>query len=65
MSGMARGVEELRVRDASGHYRLFCVRGAAEGILVLRAYMKKARQTPRSEFALVRRRLAEIRNETS
>lgn len=40
------GVQELRLRDESGHYRLFYFRKSAAGILVMRAFHKKSRQTP-------------------
>ena len=57
------GVEELRLRGASGHYRVFCYRKARAGILVTRAFHKKTPETPRSEIELARRRLAEMLHE--
>jgi len=57
------GVEELRLRGESGHYRVFCYRKARAGILVTRAFHKKTPQTPRSEIELARRRLEEMLHE--
>ena len=56
------GVEELRLRDESGQYRLFYFRKSAAGILVMRAFHKKSPQTPRAEIELARRRLKEMLN---
>jgi phage-related protein len=60
---VAPGVEELRVRDENGHYRVFYYRKAGEGILVPRAFHKKSGQTPGSEIAIARRRLKEMMHE--
>ena len=57
------GVEELRLRGESGHYRVFCYRKARAGILVPRAFHKKTPETPRSEIELARRRLTEMLHE--
>lgn len=57
------GVEELRLRGESGHYRVFCYRRARAGILVPRAFHKKTPETPRSEIELARRRLVEMMHE--
>jgi phage-related protein len=60
MPEVARGVEELRLRDQAGQYRVFIYPRAAQGILVLRAFRKKSAQTPLSELAIARRRLKEL-----
>jgi phage-related protein len=57
------GVEELRLRGESGHYRVFCYRKARAGILVARAFHKKTPETPLSEIELARRRLMEMLHE--
>jgi phage-related protein len=64
MPAVAMGVEELRVADASGQYRTFYLKKSAQGILVLRAFHKKAQQTPLREIDLARRRLKELIGET-
>lgn len=60
MPQVTRGVEELRLRDEAGQYRVFVFPRAAEGVLVLRAFRKKSAQTPSSELAIARRRLKEL-----
>jgi phage-related protein len=65
MPVVALGVEELRVKDASGQYRSFIVRKAPCGILVLHVFAKKSRETPRGEIELARRRLREMKHGTT
>ncbi len=57
------GVEELRLRGESGHYRVLCYRKARAGILVPRAFHKTTPETPLSEIELARRRLMEMLHE--
>lgn len=57
---VALGVEELRVKDESGHCRAFVVRKTPRGILVLHVFSKKSRETPRGAIELARQRLKEI-----
>ena len=64
MPEVARGVEEVRLRDEAGQYRVFVHRKAGEDIPVLRAFRKKSAQTPSSELGISRRRLKELRNES-
>ena len=63
MPSVAAGVDELRVKDASGQYRAFYLRKDRRSILVLRAFHKKTRETPPSELALARKRLQELLHE--
>lgn len=63
MSVVMPGVEELRLRGESGHYRVFCYRKAKAGILVPRAFHKKTPETPLSEIEIARRRLTEMLHE--
>lgn len=63
MSVVLPGVEELRLRGESGHYRVFCYRKARAGILVPRAFHKKTTETPLSEIELARQRLVEMLHE--
>ena len=64
MPEVARGVEEVRLRDEAGQYRVFVHRKAGEDILVLRAFRKKSAQTPSSELRIARRRLKELTDES-
>ncbi len=63
MPSVAQGVDELRVKDASGHYRAFYLKKSSAGILVLRAFHKKTPETPPSEIRLARKRLQELIDE--
>jgi len=60
MSIVAPGVSELRVKDASGVYRVFYFVRSIRGVLVFHAFSKKSQKTPASEIALGRRRLKEM-----
>ena len=63
MSGVAQGVEELRVRDKAGAYRTFYFTRSQRGILIFHAFVKKAQKTPRREIELGRKRLQEMFDE--
>ena len=63
MPAVAAGVEELRVRDASGIYRTFYYKKSKEGILILPAFVKKTQTTPQHEMDIARKRLKEMLNE--
>lgn len=56
--GTGPGIQEIRVRDASGAFRVIYVASFAEAIYVLHAFQKKTQQTPKRdlEFAAVRLR---------
>jgi len=41
-----KGVEEIRVKDASGIYRVFYLTRLNDRIMVFHAFIKKARKTP-------------------
>jgi phage-related protein len=60
MPSVARGVSELRVKDATGAYRAFYFVRFAKGVLIFHAFKKKSQATPRSEIVLGKRRLKEM-----
>lgn len=60
MPSVARGVEELRTKDASGIYRVFYFKKSATGILVFHAFTKKTQKTPHHEIELGQQRLREM-----
>ncbi len=62
MPMVGAGVAELRLRDATGQFRVFYISRSTAGILVLRAFQKKARSTPKQEIDLAKQRLAEMLN---
>ena len=60
MPSVAEGVEELRVRDRTGAYRVFYLAKLADAILIFHAFTKKTQRTASREIALGRRRLKEM-----
>jgi phage-related protein len=55
--GVGPGVREIRVRDESGAYRVIYLAALADRVLVLHAFQKKTRQTPKREIELAAKRL--------
>lgn len=53
-------VEELRVRDASGAYRVFYLARFADKVLVFHAFQKKTQRTPQREIEIGKKRLREM-----
>jgi phage-related protein len=60
MPAVAAGVEELRIRDQTGAYRVFYFTRSARGVLVFHAFEKRSQKTPPGEIALGRKRLKEM-----
>jgi phage-related protein len=52
MSGIAAGVEELRIRDRSASCRAFYFTRSVRGVLVFHAFVKKSQMTARREIVL-------------
>lgn len=63
MPSVGRGVEELRIRDETGSYRVFYLARMERGVLIFHAFVKKSRQTPDRELELGRKRLKELLDE--
>ena len=63
MPSVAAGVEELRVKDRSGAYRVFYYTRLADSVLIFHAFVKKTQRTPQHEIALARNRLREMLDE--
>ncbi len=60
MPSVALGVEELRVKDSTGSYRVFYYKKSLRGVLIFHAFAKKTQKTPDHEIALGRKRLKEL-----
>lgn len=65
MPSIGVGVREIRVRDASGAYRVVYVANRVEAIYVLHAFQKKRQRTPGRDLDLAQARLRELSNRTS
>lgn len=60
MPSVGRGVEELRVWDESGTYRVIYVARFGEAVYVLHAFQKKTRATRPRDVEVARTRYAEL-----
>jgi len=55
---VGRGVEEIRVADESGAYRVVYVARHAEAVYVLHAFQKKTQATSKRDIETARKRFA-------
>lgn len=60
MKSVEIGVSELRVKDASGAYRVFYYLKTNQGILIFHAFQKKTQKTPRKEIERGQKNLKEL-----
>ena len=60
MPTVGLGVKEIRVRDATGAFRLIYVARFANAVYVLHAFEKKDRKTPAPAIELARKRFREL-----
>ena len=63
MPSVGSGVEEIRVKDESGAFRIFYLCKLARSILVFHAFIKKTKATPHREIEIAAKRLKEILDE--
>ena len=56
MPSIGIGVNEIRVRDESGAFRVIYLAKFTEAVYVLHAFQKKARNTAQADIDLARRR---------
>lgn len=56
MPTIGPGVEEIRVRDVTGAYRVIYTARLADAVYVLHVFQKKTRGTPRADIELAARR---------
>ena len=60
MPSVGLGVNEIRVRNAGGAFRVIYVARFSEAVYVLHAFQKTARKTPKPDLDLARRRFREL-----
>lgn len=60
MPSIGRGVEEIRVRDDSGAYRVIYTAKLADAVYVLHAFQKKTQATAKRDINLARARYSEL-----
>lgn len=63
MPSIGKGVEEIRVRDDSGIYRIIYTARVADAVYVLHAFQKKTQATAKRDIDLARERLKQLRRE--
>ena len=61
---IGKGVEEIRVRDESGAYRVIYTARLADAVYVLHAFQKKTQATARRDLDLARKRYADLMRDT-
>jgi phage-related protein len=57
MKTIGAGVREIRIREASGAFRIIFVASLADQVVVLHAFQKKTQQTPKKDIDLAASRL--------
>jgi phage-related protein len=57
MPTVAKGASEVRIKDASGIYRVFYIIQSHQGIFIFHGFKKKTQQTPHSEIETAKKRL--------
>ena len=60
MHSIGPGVEELRIREPAGTYRVIYTARLDDAVYVLHAFQKKTRATSREDVALARKRFRDI-----
>jgi phage-related protein len=60
MTVIGKGVEEIRITDDSGAYRVVYVARRADAVYVLHAFQKKRQATPKKDIDTAKRRFAQL-----
>src|SRR5487761_1656971 len=63
MPSIGKGVEEIRVREDPGIYRVIYTARLADAVYVLHAFQKKTQATSKRDIATARERFAQLRRE--
>ena len=61
MSGIGKGVEEIRVSEPSGAYRVIYVARRVEAVYVLHAFQKKTQATQKKDLEIARLRYRSLK----
>ena len=60
MPSIGRGVEEIRVRDDSGAYRVIYTARMADAVYVLHAFQKKTQATSKRDLDMAKQRFQQL-----
>jgi phage-related protein len=63
MTTVAPGVQEIRIRDASGAFRVIYIAKLESAIYVLHCFQKKTQKTSRVDIDLATRRMKDLMKE--
>ncbi len=61
MKKVGPGVREIRVREASGAFRVIYLATLRDRVVVLHAFQKKTQRTPQRDIDLAAKRLREMK----
>ena len=65
MSSVGQGVQEIRVRDASGAFRVVYIAKLVDAVYVLHCFQKKSSKTNKADLDLAATRFRELMKEKS
>ena len=65
MSTVGQGVREIRIRDASGAFRIIYVAKFADAVYVLHCFQKKTGKTSRADVDLAAKRYRDLVKESA
>lgn len=65
MSTVGQGVKEIRIRDASGAFRVIYIAKLADAVYVLHCFQKKTEKTGRADLDLATKRYRDLLKELS
>ena len=60
MPTIGRGVEEIRIRDDAGNYRVIYTARLADAVYVLHAFQKKTQRTSQRDIEMAKARFREM-----
>ena len=60
LPAVGKGVQEVRIRDISGAYRIIYIAKLEDAVYVLHAFKKTTQRTSKSDIQLAKRRFAEL-----
>ncbi len=63
MRSVGPGVKEIRIRDATGAFRVIYLAALADAIYVLHCFQKKSEQTSGKDIQLARKRYKDLMGE--
>lgn len=63
MNTVGRGVSEIRIRDATGAFRVLYVAKLADAVYVLHCFQKKTQKTRKADLDLANQRYGDLLKE--